>query len=855
MTVLFISCVNEKIEVASGDKSHDEAVGANDVPGKAFVYFSDDMIDLIESDLASGSVRTKSSEFNDVLDALGITEMHRVFPHAGKFEQRTRKAGLHKWYVVTYSEEIPHTKAADTFLGMKGIECIEPVSEIRPLKFNDPDYGKLWGLNNTDTPEADINVESVWEQYTTGSSDVIVCVVDTGVDINHEDLRDNCMTAADVKEYAKDNTTHQSYVPGYAGIVAGDHGTHVAGTIAAVNNNGIGISGIAGGDKAQGISGVKILSHQIFVGEKGTTDEMSANAIKDGADKGAVISQNSWGYPKEITKAKEVHKAAIDYFIEMAGYDEHGNQVGPMAGGIVFFAAGNDGIEDGAPAEYENVIAVGAIDRNGDRSSFSNYGSWVDIAAPGTDIYSTVPGGYESMNGTSMACPHVSGVAALLVSKLGGPGFTNDMLKERLLGSADTETVPAGYMIGGLLNAYGAMVYGKVVDLDPVEDIVARVNSNKFRLDWTVTKDSEGDAPYGFMIVYGTDKAALEAAAPDNLKDVRYVNYTPGTAVGKPEKYVMRNLEFEKTYYIKVYAYSFGRQYSPASEILEITTDANKAPEVTIADEKAVYELEAYQKTEISLTITEPDRHEIRGVEYKPGYEYEEGDVVKSADTFRTMPDGSYRVVIVGADAPEGEYTAKLTVTDEYGLSFTKELKYKVLKNEAPVKVKEIENMKLDATGMQFTIDMGDYVTDADGEPLEYGITVSDPLVLHVITKGNSLVGTALDYGASTVSVKARDARGETVEFPFKVQVREPSQEVSVYPLNVTDYVSVGTFDEAAETRICVYSQTGRTVYDKTSMVSGYEPAKIDMTECSPGVYSVTVAFNGKEYKQNIVKL
>ncbi len=844
MALLFISCVNEKIEKDAGELSPSEAVGVNDIPGKAFVCFSDEMISLIEEDLTAGSVRTKSSDLNNTLDALGITEMHRVFPHAGKFEPRTRKAGLHKWYVVTYSTDIPHTKAADTFLEMEGIECIEPVSEVRPLKFNDPDYGKLWGLNNLEKPEADINVEPVWEQFTSGSPDVIVCVVDTGVDINHEDLRDNCLRSG-----------HQSYVAGVTGIVAGDHGTHVSGTIAAVNNNEIGISGIAGGDKAQGLPGVKILSHQIFVGDNGTTDEMSANAIKDGADKGAVISQNSWGYPKELNTTKEVHKAAIDYFVNEAGYDENGNQVGPMAGGLVFFAAGNDAIEYGAPAEYENAIAVGAIDREGKRSSFSNYGDWVDIAAPGTDIYSTVPGGYLSMEGTSMACPHVSGVAALLVSKLGGPGFTNDMLRTRLLESADRETVPASYKIGGLLNAYGAMVYGKIVDVDPVDDLVVRVNANKFRLDWTVPQDSDGDAPYGFMIVYGADRTALENASPDNLADVRYVNYTPGTAVGKAEKYVVRNLEFEKPYYIKVYAYSFGRQYSPASEILEVTTQKNKAPEITIADEKALYELEAYQKLEISLTITEPDRHEIKEVKYVPGYEYEDGNVAKSADTFKAMPDGSYRITIVGTEAPEGEYTAKITAVDEYGEKTEETLKYKILENTAPEKKKEIANLKLAAVDELFTLDMSEYVSDADGEPLRYDITVSDPMVLHLVSKDDKLVGTALEYGGVTVDVKASDARGEVAEFSFKVQVRKPSEEVSVYPLQVVDYLTVGTLDEPAQTRIRISGQGGKTVYDKTLEVSGYDPAKIDLSACPPGRYAVTIAFSGKEYKQNIVKL
>ncbi len=849
--VLFISCTNEKIEdIVSGEPVAEEVSGAVNVPGEAYVCFSDDMVDLIESGLASGGVRTKSEEFNRTLDALGITEMHRVFPHAGKFEPRTREAGLHRWYVVKYSQDIPHTRAAGTFLSMDGVEIMEPVSEIKIHKFNDPDYDKLWGLNNTVKPGYDINVESVWENYTTGNPDVIVCVVDEGVDIKHEDLAENCLPESE----------HFSAVQGVVKLVPGEHGTHVAGTIAAVGNNGVGIAGIAGGDKSKGQSGVKILSCQIFAGTSGSTDEGSARAIKEGADRGAVISQNSWGYQFDAdgdgkltgselekaknTKAKEVHKAAIDYFIKNAGYDENGQQVGPMAGGVVFFAAGNDASEYGAPAEYESVVAVGSIDSEGRRSTFSNYGSWVDIAAPGTAIYSTVPGGYKSMNGTSMSCPHVSGVAALVVSQLGGLGFTNEMLKARILGSADTQMIPESFKIGGLLNARGAMEFGKEVDVDPVTDLVARVSSNNFRIDWTVPQDSDGGSPYGYLILYGTDKGAVEKATPAERENVKTVNYPSGTGVGKPDKYVVRKLDFSTKYYIKVYAYSFGLQYSDASEIVEITTMANRAPDIKLESEAKI-ELKPYQKKNLTFTVSEPDRHEITEVKYVNG---------SGADSFKTMPDGSYMITIVGTDAAEGSYTAKIIATDEYGLDSIKEISYRILGNKAPEKIAGIDNMTLSIEESAFTIDMTKYVKDADNEPLMYEISVSDPMVVHLVESENILTGTVLDYGAASVEIKVRDARGESVTFSFKVQVRKPESAISVYPNPVTDFVNVATGDEA-ETRVRVVSQTGKAVYDKTLTVSGYDPARIDMKSCVPGVYTVIVAFGGREYTQNIIKL
>ena len=222
------------------------------VPGEAYVYFSEDMTAMIEAHAAAGEVRTKSAELNEVMDDLGITEMKRLFPHAGEFEPRTRKEGLHRWYVVKYSDIIPHTKAEEGFKAVPGVDYIEPARQIKINDFNDL-VPELWGLNNTATPGIDVNVIPVWNSYTTGNPKVIVSVVDEGVDLTHEDLAANCLSSG-----------HYNSVDDNTAIIAGSHGTHVAGTIAAVSNNGKGIAGIAGGDHAAGKSGVKIMSCQIF---------------------------------------------------------------------------------------------------------------------------------------------------------------------------------------------------------------------------------------------------------------------------------------------------------------------------------------------------------------------------------------------------------------------------------------------------------------------------------------------------------------------------------------------------------------------------------------------------------------
>ena len=856
MAVILLSCTDrEIIGVAPEDsQTEDSMENGNNVyvPGEAYVYFSEEMTAMVESQIAAGEVRTKSVELNAVLDNLGITHMRRLFPNAGEFEPRTRKEGLHRWYVIKYSEDIPHTKAEEGFKAVPGVDYIEPVRQIRINDFNDLDT-KLWGLKNLSYPGFDINVQPVWNSYTTGSPDVIVSVVDEGVDLKHEDLAANCLVSG-----------HYNSVDDNSIVVAGSHGTHVAGTIAAVSNNGKGIAGIAGGDYANGRAGVKIMSCQIFKdGPDGTViSGDSPAAIKWGADNGAVISQNSWGYnydidgdgqfsSEEIERAKNAKvnaadRQAIDYFIKYAGCDNNGNQLpdSPMKGGVVIFAAGNDALFNAAPANYSEVIAVGSVTSEGTRSSFSNYGSWVDIAAPGTAIYSTMPGNsYGSMNGTSMACPHVSGVAALLVSHFGGPGFTNEMLKERILGSANTSVLSPAYEIGGLLDAYGAFVYGKQVEVGPVTGLELEARGNSIDLSWQIPSDSEGDPAYGFMLIYGQDKDKVEKATVDSHEGAGFVTVTPDKGIGETYSYTISRLGFSATYYVKVIAYSYGRSYSEPTDVYEVSTTKNNAAVISTSYEGS-YEVKSSETLNISITVADPDGHSINVI-------YENGS---EADSIMLIPDGTWRITIVGSAAPEGVYTAKVKAEDEYGMIAEKEFTYTILGNLAPEKIKDVDNILLTAKGQEFTLDMTGYFTDPDGEQLKYKAIISDPKVLHITSKKDQLLGTALGYGTVDVTLVAKDAKGESAECTFKVQVKDPSKPVSVYPNPVTDFVNVSTLD-ASPTRIVIVSQTGKTMYDETAVVSGYEPARIDMSSCPPGVYTMTVAFGGNEYKQNVIKL
>ena len=851
---LLLSCAREEILTVVPDTPKDspQELDGNFVYGEARVYLSEELAAQVEEATLSGSLVTKSSDMNLALTELGITEMTRLFPHAGEYEERTRREGLHRWYVVKYSQGVPMTKAQTSLEEVEGIHIYEPVRKIRINDFNDL-TSDLWGLYNQSNPGFDINVRPVWDNFTTGNPDVIVSVVDAGVDLNHEDLADNCLS-----------TGHYNFVNNNSYIVPCYHGTHVGGTIAAVNNNKKGIVGIAGGDKAKGQKGVKLMSCQIFVDNPdGTTDQApGAVAIKYGADNGAVISQNSWGYSFDRNHDGEVSgdemkealnatisasdKAAVDYFVKYAGCDNKGNQLpgSPMKGGVVIFAAGNEGIPNGAPAEYDGVIAVGAVTPDGSRASFSNYGPWVDICAPGTSILSTIPGNqYDYSQGTSMACPHVSGVAALIVSYFGGPGFTNEMLKSKLLESSNKSAISQTRQVGGLVDAYGAFVYGNDKAPSEVTDLEVSATGNKIDLTWTMTGDEDGKPAYGLLVLYGKDKAKVEAATPQDMQGVDYAACAPDLPVGEKAQFSMTGLDFEDQYYLKAFAYSYGRSYSASTEVFAVATTENHAPEIILHHEGEIALMSSETLT-IPFEIIDPDGHAFF-------LEYDKGS---DAENIMPNTDGTMRLILKGSAAEIGTYTLKITAIDEYGSSTTLPVTYKIKENSAPVKIKEIENVLLTAKGKEFTIDMGEYVTDPDGEQLKYDITISNQTIAHVTSKNNQLIGTALGYGVVDVNVKAKDARGESVTFDFKVQVKDPSKPLSVYPNPVTDYVNVGTLD-MAETNIRIYSSTGKLVHEETSQVSGVEPARIDMRECAPGTYSLQVTFGGKEYKQNIVKL
>ena len=338
---------------------------------------------------------------------------------------------------------------------------------------NDTRFDELWGLHNTGqtggTPDADIDAPEAWN-IATGTSDVVVGVIDTGVDYTHPDLLDNIWTnSGEIPADGVDNDGN-GYIDDVHGINSitgsGDpmddnsttyHGTHCSGTIGAKGNNSTGVAGVCWTVK---IMGLKFLDSS---GSGWTSN--AVECVQYAVDKGAHVLSNSWGgggYSQALRDAIEAAKNAGILFVAAAGNSGGNNDINP------FYPSSYDN---------ENIIAVAATDHNDVRAGFSCYGlNSVDVAAPGVSILSCKAGNdYQLLSGTSMATPHVSGLAALLKSY--NLSWTWDEIKSRILAGVDPLPSLGGLVLtGGRINAFNSLTIDTsaphILFLDPPLSIV-----------------------------------------------------------------------------------------------------------------------------------------------------------------------------------------------------------------------------------------------------------------------------------------------------------------------------------------------------------------------------------------------
>ncbi len=413
-----------------------------------------------------------------------------------------KKHGLDRIYLLKLQKKSDVNKMVSKYNDNPDVEYAEPNYKVYVDATIPDDYyfSLLWGMHNTGqsggTVDADIDAPEAWDT-TKGSSNIVVAVIDTGVDYNHPDLAANMWT--NLGEIAGDGTDNDGN--GYVDDIRGwdffsndnnpydqsGHGTHCSGTIAAEGDNGIGVVGVSWNTKIMPLR---------FLGRNGGSTTDAILAITYATENGANIMSNSWGGGGYSAALKEAISAADD------------------AGILFVAAAGNAGTDNDLtphyPSSYDvpNVISVAATDRYDNLAGFSCYGATsVDLGAPGVYIASTYPRNrYAYMDGTSMAAPHVSGAAALIMAQ--NPEISVADLKAKILDSVDPISALNGITFtGGRLNVANCLDTTPDTTPPGITDVSSSVTSTTATITWTTDELADGAVNYWTTISLDSTKS------------------------------------------------------------------------------------------------------------------------------------------------------------------------------------------------------------------------------------------------------------------------------------------------------------------------------------------------------------
>jgi hypothetical protein len=919
----------------TGLASQTRTDNARAIPNRLNIKLKACIVQHIDNSRNTLFIPTGSDLLDTYLRDVGANKIERIFPFAGKDEHRQRAAALNTWYSIAMDRTATRgTRAAAKHQLETIADYAEPAyhavlespeyisddgdSETQANKgkyFNDPLYDKQWNLHNngnignyTDATgkriissiaHADINAEAAWRQ-TTGDPSVVVAVVDGGIDIHHEDLQESIwINKNEIPDNGidDDNNGYVDDVYGYnftednALITPTRHATHVAGIIAARNNNGKGISSIAGGNGNPN-TGVRLMCCQIFRNNPnynpsdkhspetiGTGDRnREAAAIVYGANNGAIISQNSWGYDRVMKQTPQVIKDAIHYFNTYAGGDKTNKPL--MQGGLVIFAAGNDATSaPSMPSAESSVVSVSSFNPDFSASWYTNYGSWTDISAPGgskpvnglyplqdgqptSAILSTVPattahpnGGYAYMQGTSMATPHVSAIAALIVSKYGNARFTAKQLRERLL----TGVRPMDYnkyLTETYRNSMGSGYADALValtdydhDTTPTAPLFlvnrAKPDYGKIRMAWT-SKNNGANGSLQKYVLY-CSKHPVTTANRANKDVIAYNIPAQFAKENQAIQYTVTHLDNNTKYYFGILAEARnGHQSSLTVLPNSIATLNNTPPQITPDTESERITLAGNDTRDITLRIEDHENHKWTVA-------------FSTVDKLRIVHTKSgVNIHIEAKQYMPGVYPVTVSARDELGAKSSYRFIIEVVADKIPSMKTQARKIRL-RLGERRQIDLREITDDEDVNSVKYELMNSEEQGKDVLVKDGRMDVVGSTWGQRQIHIKATDKHGQSGTMAFDVFVYRNEGIYSLFPTITSGmlYLKVGdTIDGHVKWQI--RNVAGKLVkanaFDTSSLDADKRTYTMNVSSLTVGQYTLYITCQGKTYQEMFVK-
>lgn len=908
VAALSVSCVTDRMAPAysgEGDRTEVDSYGDEVVPGVVRIKLAEETEELNTGTFTRGAVETGNPALDKLAAEWGATEVRRVFPEDKKYEARHRKYGLHLWYDIVFDEGVPVSRAAAGVDELEGIEYVSPVYKAvlpsagddaivqadapvsywggskDPMPYDDPYLPWQWNFHNDGTMTnsrgevvakagADINLFDAWELYGAGSPDVIVAVMDQGVQWDHPDLQANIWTNPSPGVEGED--TYYNDLHGWnfrvssPDIVPGSHGTHVAGIIAAENNNGIGVAGVAGGT-GKG-DGVKIMSCQMF--QEGDYAVIAPAAYVYAADHGAVISQNSWNYGMNFSSVPKELTDAFQYFVDNAGWadndgdGENDTFIGPVDGGIICFSTSNSYTGSVAlPATDKNVIAVSSIRPDYVKAQSANYGSGTALSAPGgatgdTDsqlygdvgkVYSTIDGGsYGYKAGTSMACPQVSGVAALIISKYGGKSssLTAEEVKERLMRCyrpiaqyQESEAVGNG-MGAGLVDASMIGLEKPAAPAAPENVVVEAPGGGMVYIEITIPADGNGLAMAGFKVEYAlADTDTWESTTLTNVAEV-----------GAVDEFNVTGLEHNSDYVIRIYSIDRFGSVSEDYKEFEVTT-ANVAPSVAKQFSMQVFPQSGEDPNVLKLNVAE---------------HFSDADLPNDALTYSSVvKEGNPVIVSLSVEGDiltmkaiaTGETTVTVIATDSFGETASANMFVQV-KEYTPDVVANVE-LPNDTAEEPFVsrIPVEELFENVEGVSIV--AVSSNEEIASAVIEGGELVVTGYKKGVANITVTSTDTEGTAFSVVVEVHVTanqssEGATGLSVVTNPVDDELGINLVGADGAADVTLYDAAARKVAEFAVTFDRGVAEGNDVSALAPGIYSLVVEYNGGRYSTTFVK-